>query len=309
MNRISTAASFQSALLNIMSASNRQAEAQRQVSTGMKANDLKGYGYQAVSLTAANSVKSRLDTHLDNAKQLASTLEVQDQAMGEVAEATQDARGAIADALASGSAVGLKETLEGVLDRINVSLNTRSEGRYLFGGGQSQGAPLNAYSLADLVAAPTVASLFGNDRMVTNSRIDDNLTIQTGFLADDLGTQTIAALQTVAQLDAGPTGPLNGPLTPAQTTQLQGLLTTFDTAYKNLNDQVAKNGAAQNRVDNAISSLTDRQTAMEGMISNIAEVDGAEAASRLKLAQVALEASAQVFASLNTSSLLNDLSR
>jgi len=46
---------------------------------------------------------------------------------------------------------------------------------------------------------------------------------------------------------------------------------------------------------------------MEGLINDMANVDGAEAISRLQLTQVALEASARVFSTLNSSSLLNVL--
>ncbi len=45
------------------------------------------------------------------------------------------------------------------------------------------------------------------------------------------------------------------------------------------------------------------------MIGDIADVDMADAVSKLQLAQVALQASGQVFASLNSSSLLNVLTK
>ncbi len=48
----------------------------------------------------------------------------------------------------------------------------------------------------------------------------------------------------------------------------------------------------------------DRVTLLKGEISDISEVDMAEAISRLEQAQTALQASAQVFATLRGSSLL-----
>lgn len=309
MNRISTAGTYQSALLNIMMAQNRQSEAQRQVATGMKANDLKGFGYQAVTLTAAKSVKARVDSHLDNTQTLAATLNVQGEAMGQLADSVQSARNAVAQAVASNSAAGLMEAIQGSFSQMTSALNVRFQGRYLFSGGQHQTQPVAATTLADLTAAPTIASLFANDQLPTTDRIDDSTVISTGFLADQLGTPAFQALQAIQALDQGPSGPLNGTLTQAQATQLTSLLASFDSAFNSLTDSVAQNGAQQNRVDSQIKTLTDQQDTMKEMIAGVAEVDGAEAISRLQLSQVALQASAQVFATLNNSSLLNVLSQ
>lgn len=309
MNRISTAASYQSALLNIMNAQSRQQTAQNQVSTGKKATDLQGFGNQAVALTAANSLKARTDSHLENAKALSGALAVQNGALSQMASAVQGARGAIAEALATGNADGLMESLQGQFSQMTDALNTRYQGDYLFAGGQTQTPPVAASTLADIAAAPTVPGMFANDQLQTSQRVDDNTVLNTGFLADSLGTPAFTALKAVQQLDTGPSGPLTGKLTAAQTTQLQSMLASFDAAYNGLNDQVAKNGGMQNRVDASISTLTDRQVTMESVVGDIANVDGAEAVSRLQLAQVALQASAQVFATLNNTSLLNVLSQ
>lgn len=309
MNRISTAGAYQSALLNIMTAQNRQSEAQRQVATGMKANDLKGFGSQAVALTAAKSVKARVDNHLENTQTLAATLNVQGEAMGQMADAVQSARNAVAQAVASNSAAGLKEALQGSLSQLTSSMNVRFQGRYLFSGGQHQTQPVTANTLADLSAAPSIGSLFTNDQLPTTDRIDDNTVISTGFLADQLGAPAFQALKAIQTLDQGPLGPLSGALTQAQASQLTSMLASFDSAFNGLTDAVARNGSTQNRVDTQITTLTDRQNTMDQMIAGVAEVDGAEAISRLQLSQVALQASAQVFATLNNSSLLNVLSR
>src|SRR5690606_28117317 len=113
MNRISTAASYNSALLSILSAQNRQTEAQNQVSTGKVATDLKGYGSKADALAGARSLEARIDIHLENATTLASTLAIQDQALDHLAATVKDARAAIAEAVATGNAAGLMAALEG----------------------------------------------------------------------------------------------------------------------------------------------------------------------------------------------------
>jgi flagellar hook-associated protein 3 FlgL len=307
MQRISTSNTYQSALLNILSAQNRQGDAQMQVSTGKVADDLRGYGVNADALTATRTLKARVDGYIDSAKILGSTLTVQDQALGQLADAAQGARQAIAEALATGSATGLMATLQGFLGQAVDALNTEYQGRHLFAGGQTDTEPVTPLTLADLTAAPSIASLFNNDQLAIVNRLDDKLTVKTGFLASDLGAPLFQALKDIETLHQGGSGPLSGTLTTAQQTALQGFVTQLDSAWGGLNEAVAQNGGVQNRVETIQTALEDRQTALAGVLGGITDVDMAAAVSRLQLAQTALQASAQVFSTLSGSSLLNVL--
>jgi flagellar hook-associated protein 3 FlgL len=307
MDRISTIFSYQASLTNILAAQARQTEAQVQVSTGKVSSDLQGYGGQADTLTATRSLKSRIDSYIDNAKALGSTLQVQDQALGQLSDAAQSARSAVAEAIATGTSSGLVTALQGFLSQSVDALNTEYQGRHLFGGGQTDTNPVAALTLADLTAAPTLASLFGNDQLSTNNRLDDTVTVQTGFLASNLGQPLFQALKAIEAIDQGPLGPLQGSLTQAQQTALEAALPQFDSAWNNINEAVAQNGSLQNRVSTTQTALEDRQTALTGVLSGMTDVDMAEAVSKLQLAQTAMQASAQVFSVLQSSSLLNIL--
>lgn len=309
MNRIATSTSYQSALLNIMSAQNRQNVAGNQVSTGKIATDLKGFGVAADTLTGARSLKTRVDSYLDNAKSLSSTLDIQDKALEQLSTASLAARDAVMEALATNSAVGLLSALQSALGQATDALNTEYQGRHLFAGGQTDSQPLADLSLADLTAAPSIASLFKNDSLVLSQRLDDKSSMDIGFLADKLGAPLMTALRDIQALHEGGSGPLSGSLTPAQITALTGIVTTLNTVHEGLNEQVAQNGGMQNRVDAMMTALVDRQTSLAGVISGISEVDPAEAISRLQLSQVTLQASANVFATLSASSLLAVLGR
>jgi flagellar hook-associated protein 3 FlgL len=309
MDKISTATTYNSALLNILSAQNRQHAAEKEVATGKVATDLKGYGTQADALTAARSLKARVDGYVENAKSLSSTLEIQNHALEQLSGAALSARAAVAEALATGSAIGLMTALQGHLGQAVDGLNTEYQGRHLFAGGQSDIEPVSSLSLADLTAAPTIAGLFTNDNLPMTRRLDDKSTIDVGFLADDLGGPLFGALEAVQALHEGPLGPLTGTLTPAQSDALQAMISTFDSAWNGLNEAVAANGGMQNRLEAVQTSLEDRQTGLTAILGDMTDVDMAAAVSRLQLAQTALQASAQVFATLTGSSLLNVLSR
>ena len=308
MDRVSTANTHQSALLNILSAQNRQTDAETQVETGKVATDLKGYSVQADTLTATRSLQARIGSYISTAQSLSSTLDVQDQALGQLSSNTESARGAVAEAVATGDASGLMTSLQGFLSQATDALNTQYQGRYLFSGGQSDTAPVSSsLTMADLTAAPSIPGLFSNDQLATTSRLDDNLTVKTNFLASNLAQPLFQAMQAVEAVNEPPTGPLSGTLTAAQQTALQNVLPQFDAAFDNVNDAVAQNGGLQNRVTTIQTGLTDRQNALLGVASDITNVDMSQAVSNLQLAQTAMQASAQVFATLNGASLLSVL--
>ena len=250
-----------------------------------------------------------MTTHLDNAKALASTLTVQDGALTQAADAAQGARQAIAEAIATGSTEGLMASLQGKLAQAIDAMNTDYQGRYLFAGGQTSTKPVTAANMADLTVPPSTSAFFTNDQLPASSRLDDNTVVNTGFLASDLGKPLFDTLKTVQALHAGGAGPLSGSLTPAQTTALQGVLTSLDTAWDGLNQAVAQNGVMQNRVSTTQKALTDRQTALGAVLGDMTGVDMADAISRVQLAQLALQASTQAFSMLHGSSLLDLLSR
>lgn len=308
MERIATSATYNSVLLDILNAQTRQDIAQQQYATGKRANDLKGYADAADQITAARTLQSRVGGYVDANSALSDTLNVQDQALSQVATITQNARQAVAEALATGDATALMTSLQGQLSQAVSTLNTQYNGRYLFAGGTTGQAPVTAQNLSDLTLAAGVPGVFKNGSDPTQSRLDDQTRITTGFTASSVGTGLFNALKSVEAYSQGVNGPLNGKLTPAQTTFLTGVLASFDSAYQGVNDQVAQNGLIQNQVDSSQAALKARQTALTTALGDLTNVDQAKAATNLTLAQTALQASAQVFSSLKSVSLLNTLS-
>lgn len=305
MDRISSASSYQSVILNLNNAQLAQATAQQQVTTGKLASDLAGYAGQADALTASRSLQARTATYIANGSVLADKLSAQDQALSTVATATTDARQAVSEALANGDATALMTSLQSQFSQATSALNTQFNGQYLFAGEQTATAPVAASTLSDLTGGGGVAAVFKNDQTKAVSRLDDNTVTTTGVLASDVGTPLFTALKTIQAYSTGPNGPLTGKLTSAQTTFLQGVLSSFDSAYSTVNNAVAANGLEQDQVAAAQTSLTDQQTALTNTLGHLTDADGATAAANLALAQTALQASAQVFSTLKSTSLLS----
>jgi flagellin-like hook-associated protein FlgL len=86
------------------------------------------------------------------------------------------------------------------------------------------------------------------------------------------------------------------------------MIPTLGAAASGVVAQTAANGVSQTRVDNVRSQLADRKIASDVIVANVAEADPARATIDLQLATTTLQASAQVFAVLQSSSLLKMLS-
>lgn len=305
--RVATYGNYQSALLDLMAAQTRGAEAQQRVSTQKNATDMTGFGRQSEVLTALKGSQSRLQGFIDASKAVTARLETQDLAMNQVNDGIGYVREAIANALATDSLDSLMQELEGAFQAIRGGLNMRHQGDYLFAGASSSTLPVAADTLGDMAAAPAVADLFANDTLKTASRVAEGTTMQTGFLADELGTEVMTILRDIQAFHTGPDGPLAGKATDAQKAFLTTQLTRIQDAGGAMVDKIARNGSMANQVEN----LTDNQQAqidsLQGLVSDRTDADMARAITDLELSQIAIQASAQVVSQLRQVSLLNFL--
>lgn len=305
MNRVSTAGLFNSAVLAINNAQQRLTTAGQQANTGKLANDLAGYSASNEQITATRTLQARLQSHIDGGKVLSSKLDLQDQTLQAVSSAAGSAHKAIAQALAAGDGSSLITQLQSALSTSVTALNTQFNGQYLYAGSQSTTAPVTASQLSDLTAAGAISNVFKNDNLAPVNRLDDNTVVTTGQLASSVATPLFTALQTVEAYNQGANGPINGTLTPAQTTFLQGVLASFVSAQQTATAAVVQNGAVQQQLTTTTDILTKQNDTLTNTLSNLTDVDEAKAASDLQLAQFALQASAQVFSTLKSSSLLS----
>ncbi|KAK0340530.1 hypothetical protein LTR94_030141, partial [Friedmanniomyces endolithicus] len=198
MTRVSTYGNYQSALLDLMSAQSRMADAQQKVNTKKNATDLVGFGRSSETVSALKSSQTRIETFIDTNKTVAARLETQDLAMDRVADASTAARQAIADAIAAGRMDTLMGTLNSLFVEAQDGLNMKHQGKYLFGGGVTDRAPVDlpdipgqpgASMMAKLAALPDESAAFHNDQLKQSSWLDENVSMDTGFLADAMGSE------------------------------------------------------------------------------------------------------------------------
>lgn len=309
MTRVSTFGNYQSALLDLMKAQTRAADAQERVATQKTHTDLTGFGRQSETLTALKGAQSRIQGFIDTAGAVNARLTTQDLAMNQMNDGISGLREALGNVLSTDSAGSLMLELEGQFQSIRSGLNMRHHGGYLFAGASTSTAPLAAATLADLAAAPSVPSLFANDTLKAASRVAEGTTLETGFLADELGTEVLTILRDIQNFHTTPgSGPLNGKLTEAQKTFLTTQFNLLAQAGSSMVDKVAKTGSLAKQVESITAGHTAQKNALDELVAGRTDADMAVAITDLQLSQVAIQASAQVISQLRQVSLLNYLS-
>lgn len=236
---------------------------------------------------------------------VAARLGAQDLAFSRISEGGGGARQAIADALSSGRLEGLMLQLQTQFQIVQDGLNTKHQGRYLFAGGNTEAAPVEVMTMADLAAAPGVASTFTNDTLKQASRLDEGTTMETGFLADEVGTDLFEIFRDIQAYHQ--TTPITGQGTEAIKAFLTAQLSRLDAASADVTNFAARNGSMQNRVDAILKSQDEQKTSLEELVSDKTDADMAQALTDLQLSQVAIQASAQVISQLRQTSLLDFL--
>ena len=308
MNRISTAGNYQSALLNLMSAQARQADAQTRISTQKNATDLAGFGRGSESLTSMKAAQARVQGFVNAGEAASARIDAQDLALNRIGDALSGLAGAIGNAVANDSGVTLLLELDNAFRDVTGGLNAQHQGDYLFSGSRADTPAVNVSTIADLMAAPDVASTFQNDQLAMTSRLSEGAPTRTGILADAVGETVFQIFRDIQAYSNDPaTGPLNGTLTAAQKTFLSGKLTELKTATSAVTTITAGNGSLSKQVEAMTASNNSQINALSELVSNRTDADMALAITDLQLAQVAIQASAQVVSQLSQVSLLNYL--
>tara|TARA_R110002072_G_scaffold77597_5_gene180773 strand:+ start:240 stop:1154 length:915 start_codon:yes stop_codon:yes gene_type:complete len=303
MTRISTYGASQSALLDLMRAQQSLFQAQQELSTGKKGADLKGVGYQAETIAASRGALSRSKAFEEAAVRSGIRLDAQNVALERLSDSVGELRSAMTS---KNGAFIMQEVTDAFYGAVN-ALNSQHLGAYMFGGTRDDAKPLTVSTLADLAALPAAADAFQNNDLEPTVQVDQNSTVTVGRLASDIATDIMASFKRIAEFEAGPNGPFTDPMTDAQQAFVVGELQNIVAAQDGIISVVGMNGVMQAQIESSQQSQKDRQDFLTGMISDIEDVDMAEAATRFQTAQNVLDVSAKTFASLTQVSLLNFL--
>ena len=130
---------------------------------------------------------------------------------------------------------------------------------------------------------------------------------ETNPLPQDFATEAFDILRQLHEFASGPSGPFDGKPTGAQIAFLSARLQDLDASITEVLNAQGANGRAYQEAERAEETQTARRDLLLAAAGEIADVDLAEAAVRLTLAQNQFQASAQAFTAVRGLSLLEFL--
>ncbi len=305
MTRVSTVGQNQLLLVDLLRTQERLVDTQKQITSGRKTSDYKGMAPEVSTLLGAKNVLARTDQFIQDDNNLMRTLEVQNAAMQGLVDLSDELRQVVIGAINTGSGLALRTRINDLFATAVSLLNTQDGGKYIFSGTRTNTAPIVSTTPAALEGLGLGNELlaFTNNSLKSQAKVDDNLTLTYGVLATDVAKDLFKIMQELMIYETA--NGFDNPLTEAQQTYLIGKITDLNTAFDTLNAEQAKNGSIMTTLEGVQQRHAEDRTFLMVFIGDIEDVDLAEAITRLNQQQLALEASYQVFSTLNRITLLD----
>lgn len=316
IGRVGSFSQAQSLINEVMQQQTNMAQADQQVSTGFVSPNYQGMASQADALLGAQAVQSQTQNYANANTQLSNTLQTYNTALTGLASTSESLRQAVMNALATNSGTALMSQVQSLLQQASDQLNTQVNGQYIFGGTNTGTPPVNTTTTTALAALGTPpAAAFSNNQTKLQAQVDQNTTVTYGQLASSVGTGLLQSIQGLAQFNAGtvpsgatgPAGAFGSTLTASQQNYLNSILQTLSNNSATINDAAAQNGTLQSELQTVQNSQTTQLNTLSSFISNLQDVNSAQAISNLNQDQVSLQASYNVIKSLSQLSLANFL--
>ncbi len=300
MNRVATIPLQRTMSDAIQRTQQKLAVTQTQLSTGKKAQDYAALGTETVRNLSAHALVATQEAHAKVATRLGTTLAIYDANISNIDTVAADLRIDMMTAIGTGKAAGLQDAIEAAFDQFRSALNASEGGLPLFGGARTD-QPFTPNTLADTVGLDP-AQAFANDDVRASARVGDNLDVQFGITASELGTDMLAAFRTLAEAgDFGETP------TQAQLDALRAALGQIDTALSGVRAVNAGNGRRQAQVETLAVRAEERTLILKDIISRNEDADLGQVAIDLAQQKAMLQASYSVFSQLSELSLVNFL--
>jgi len=307
MTRVSSFGHQQVMLTSLLNNQSRVVKDQMQITTGKKEDNYSGLASEVATLLGAKTVFGQTQGYLRATTYVERFLQTNNIQLESIANNAQNIRDTMLEAIAQEETFALDELLGESYSAMVSALNTSIGGVHVFSGARTDIEPVVGEDISDLVAAASVPDLFRNDQRHPTAQVGQNTSVEYGLLADEVAQEVFQVFKDIAEFSAGPFGPLTGKLDAVQIDFLKAELINMDAAIESLQVLIARNGTRQNNVDSIIKEHENQEVFLSVFISDIEDVNVAEAITRLNNDQVALEASYKITSELTNLSLLDFL--
>ncbi|MBL4841784.1 MAG: flagellin [Thalassospira sp.] len=288
--RVSTAAMQQNLLNQMRSVQSQLADATRQSSSGMKSDSYSGVSDNSYVISTLSAEISESSAYADLAEQIQSRVEMYYSTLNDMVDLLSDMLADISGALSTGSTdvAGINESASAALSTMASLLNTQYEDRYLFAGSATNTAPVSV-DVADYPAMTTPStadtSYYSGNSDIASAKVADGTTIEYGLTADqEPFEQALRALNLTAYASSDP----------IDEAALSEAMALIEDAVEGIADLQTQVSLTQDELEAIVDMHTDFQLTAEGIVTDLSEVDLAEAMVNLETLSVQLEASYSV---------------
>jgi flagellar hook-associated protein 3 FlgL len=306
--RITSGQNYNDLLRNLESIRERMAQAQTEIASGNKINQLSDNPAGAADLVRLTGEKSEIDQYTSNAASAKDRLDYSDTALGTAQTMVLRVITLGQLALANPSNPGSAYTTEinGLRDQIVSVANTSFQGTSLFGGSVTNKPPY--------VVNPDQSVTYQGNSDATVVQTGRASTLQTQIPGDQVFSGSINVFDAVKQLSAAITGS-PGPITAASTgadrsavqANIQAQVSKLQQFYDSLSAVRSQVGSLSNAAQNTQSDLQAYELARASDQSRIQSADLAQATTDFTQNQTALQAAITAGAKISQISILNYL--
>lgn len=285
-------------------AQERLAQSQTQLNTEKKVQSYGELGSDTGRVLSASSMLAQQSAQSAVAKRVNTTLGFYDTSLNAIDDSISALRTSLFKVIGTGDSADLGKTIDNAFVDFGNALNQSQAGVPIFAGAQTDTSPFQPKTLADVAALADPSDAFANDGVRSSARLADNVDVEYGIGASDIGTGLVKAFQTLAGL-----APFGDKLTDAQTAGLQTAIAQIEEGLKGVRSVNAKNGDLMNHVD----ALGDRSAARTRLLTQVVgdavDADLGQVALDISARSTILNASYSVFGQLQNLSLVNFLPR
>ncbi|MBL8531618.1 MAG: hypothetical protein JNK94_07780 [Hyphomonadaceae bacterium] len=295
------------AQLDIRRITRELSDLQRQVASGVKANDLRGFGGAASRLLNAQSLRSDADSRVSVIDQLQARFGVQGAALGQVAQSSSLLSQSIREAISSNDGRGIAVELSMTFSSIVSALNETWNGQPMFAGERQNGGPVKIASLDALAAAPIPSGVFDEAERHQIIELGAGEPVILSNKASELSSGLFQTLKDMKLFLDAAGGTIGQPITGPQRDALQAFADQLDAEANKFTNEEGRAGQLQARFTSERVRLQERSNLLLKEIGEQADADVASISVQLNSLLVQYQAAAKTFSDLSKLSLLNYL--
>lgn len=304
MTRVSDTSSHSLMLANLNRSLERTRDVQVQISTGKVGLDYAQLGRDSQRLVSLEAERTRADQFVDNNRVVDLRLQKMESVVAQITELASDAKVVLVNAghHANAAELDLQGQMEGILQTVAGLLNSQQNGRSLFAGARTDVSPVNLDALpADGEFLTTADELYyRGDDQVLRHRASDTLSVDYGANADEAGFEVlIRGLKIAETVDTSDSEMAR--------LRVDRALDLINEALEKLPDIRGRIGGSRAVLEQETARMEDFTLALDESVSDLENIDFAEAVSRLSEEQAQMQASLAALARLRQISLTNFL--